>query len=69
MHRRNGKAPEAAPVLLTVEEAARRLALGVKTTRALIRGGSLRAVRIGRTVRVPASEVHACVQRLLVGLL
>ncbi len=40
--------------LLTVSEAARRLALGRATTYRLVQLGELPSVRIGRAVRVPA---------------
>lgn len=44
-------------VLLTVEQAAKRLALGRTTLYALIRQGDLRSVHVGRSVRIRAADL------------
>jgi excisionase family DNA binding protein len=44
--------------LRSVEEASRRLAVSVYTTRRLIKAKQLRAVRVGKRVLVPESEVE-----------
>jgi excisionase family DNA binding protein len=44
-------------VLLTVEEAARRLQIGRTTCFSLIRSGELESVMVGRLRRVPADAV------------
>lgn len=49
---------EAAQQLLSVEEASRRLAVSTFTTRRLIKARQLRAVRVGRRVLIPASEIE-----------
>ena len=41
-------------LLLTVEEAARRLGIGRSLAWALVRKGELPSVRLGRLVRIPA---------------
>ncbi|MGW7238670.1 helix-turn-helix domain-containing protein [Streptomyces sp. NPDC054804] len=51
-------------VLLTVEEAARRLRIGRTTCYALIRSGELESVPVGRLRRVPADALAAYVARL-----
>lgn len=50
-------------VLLTIPEAAAMLAVGRTTLYELIGAGQLRAVHIGRAVRIPVVEVHAFVER------
>jgi excisionase family DNA binding protein len=55
MRSRGGVRP---PLLLTVTDAARRLALHEQTIRAMIRRGELAAVRLGRLVRVFAAAVE-----------
>lgn len=45
--------------LLSVDQAARRLAVSTDTVRRQIRAGVLRSVRVGRAVRVPAADVEA----------
>ncbi|WP_329273822.1 helix-turn-helix domain-containing protein [Streptomyces sp. NBC_01451] len=50
-------------VLLTVEEAARRLRIGRTTCFALIRTGELESIDIGRLRRVPADAVPEFVTR------
>lgn len=49
---------EQSRILLTVSEAARRLALGRATTYRLVQLGELPCVRIGRAVRVPAQALE-----------
>lgn len=51
-------------VLLTVEDAARRLSLGRTTMYALIKDGQIRTVRIGQLRRVPADALTAYVAQL-----
>ncbi|MFD5317886.1 excisionase family DNA-binding protein [Streptomyces sp. NPDC127098] len=51
-------------MLLTVEEAARRLSIGRTTCFALIGSGELESVPVGRLRRVPADAVRDYVTRL-----
>lgn len=51
-------------VLLTVEEAARRLGIGRTLCFRLISTGQLESVPVGRLRRVPADAVHDYVTRL-----
>jgi len=50
-------------LLCTPNEAARQLAIGRTKLYELIASGDLRSVRIGRAVRVPASELKSFVAR------
>ncbi|MEU3185919.1 excisionase family DNA-binding protein [Streptomyces sp. NPDC006923] len=50
-------------VLLTVEEAARRLRIGRTTCFALIRAGELESIDIGRLRRIPADAPAAYLAR------
>ena len=50
-------------LLLTVPQAARRLAIGRSTAYLLIAAGELEVIHIGRAVRVPAEAVEAFVTR------
>ncbi|RPK78908.1 Helix-turn-helix domain protein [Streptomyces sp. ADI97-07] len=50
-------------VLLTVEEAARRLQIGRTTCFTLIRSGALESLMIGRLRRVPADAPAAYIAR------
>lgn len=52
-------------VLLTVEEAAKRLNIGRTKTYSLVRSGEIGSVQIGRLRRVPAEEVDAYAARLI----
>ena len=52
-----------APALITVPEAARRLAIGRTLTYELIAANELPCVRIGRAIRVPAEAIEAFVER------
>lgn len=60
------RAPDhgAAPLLITVEEAARRLAIGRTVAFELIASGRLRSVRVGRLRRVPVEAVAEFVESL-----
>ncbi|MYV42654.1 excisionase family DNA-binding protein [Streptomyces sp. SID1328] len=58
------EAADPAPVLLTVEEAARCLRIGRTTCFALIRTGELESLTIGGLRRVPADAPAAYVTRL-----
>lgn len=49
--------------LLTIVETARRLAVSTATVRRLLARGELRAVRIGRCVRITADSVAILAQR------
>lgn len=51
------------PVLLRVEEAARRLSIGRTKTYELMTAGELPVVRIGRAVRIPTAAVEAWVRK------
>lgn len=51
------------PALVTVEEAAARLAVSAGHVRRLVRAGRLRAVRVGGVVMVPTWAVEAYQQR------
>lgn len=52
-------------IVLTVEDAARRLGVGRTTMYALIKTNQIRTVTIGRLRRVPVSCLDEYVQRLL----
>lgn len=56
--------PPAADVLLTVEEAARRLNIGRTTMYSLVSAGAIESVTIGRLRRVPAECLDAFVATL-----
>ena len=51
-------------ILYPTNEAAQLLGFGLTTTKALIKSGELRSVKIGRSRRVPAEALHEYVQRL-----
>jgi excisionase family DNA binding protein len=51
--------------LLTVEEAANELRLGRTRTYELVAAGIIRSVKVGRSRRVPATEIARYVERLL----
>lgn len=53
------------PVLITVEEAARRLSISRGTAYELVLTGRLRSVKIKRARRVPVAAVHEYVAALL----
>lgn len=52
------------PILLTISEAARLLAIGRTLTYELIASGDLDVVHIGRAARVPLDAVHEFVAHL-----
>ncbi len=54
-------------LLVTPEEAARRLSVGRTTVYELLASGELRSVSIGRCRRVPVSELCSYVARLIDG--
>ena len=51
-----------APLLLTVPEAARVLAIGRTTLYELISSGAIEAVHIGRAIRIPVASARAFVE-------
>jgi excisionase family DNA binding protein len=53
------------PLLITPEEAARRLGVGRSTVYGLLRLGQLPSIKIGRCRRVPAAAVEAFVREAL----
>lgn len=53
------------PVLVTVEEAARRLSIGRTATYMLVLKGELQSVKIGRTRRVVVASLDDYVSKLL----
>ena len=54
-------------LLLTVEEAARRLGIGRTLAWQLVRDGQLPSVRLGRLVRVPARALEDWLKRRIRG--
>lgn len=54
--------PDAAVLLVTKAEAARRLSVSVSSIERAMRRGDIRTVRIGGTVRIPVSELE-CIAR------
>jgi len=63
LRRSEGAAGEA--LLLTPEQAARRLSVGRTTVYALMASGELQSVNIGRCRRVPLSALRSFVTRLV----
>lgn len=53
------------PIVLTIEEAARRLGVGRTTMYGLVTSGEVRSVTIGRLRRVPARCLEEYVSHLL----
>jgi len=51
------------PMLLTIPDAARVLAIGRTTLYELIRDGEVDVIRIGRSTRIPVTTIHAFVDR------
>lgn len=49
------------PALMTIDDAARRLALSPSMVRKMIAGDQLEAIRIGRAVRIRVDDVEAIV--------
>lgn len=56
---------DGATLLLTVAEAGQRLSLGRTTVYGLVASGELRAVHVGRSVRIPLAEIEAFASRLI----
>jgi excisionase family DNA binding protein len=56
------------PILLTIPDAARMLALGRTTVYELIGSGALEVVHVGRAVRVPVAALQSFVERKRTGL-
>lgn len=52
-------------LVLTVEEAARRLDIGRTTMYALVSAGEVRSVQIGRLRRIPVEALREYVDRLM----
>lgn len=57
METHNTVAPDELPLVLTAAEAAKVLRIGLSSTYALIRCGSLRCIRIGRKYRIPRQSI------------
>lgn len=55
------------PLLVTVEEAARRLGIGRTACYMLVLKGELKSVTIGRSRRVPVAALEEYIQRRLEG--
>lgn len=53
------------PLLLSPTEAARELGIGRDKTYALIREGRLKAIRFGRVLKIPRSELNAFIEQEL----
>ncbi len=51
-------------LLLSVEDVARALSIGLTNVRAIVASGEMMSVRIGRRVLIPRAEIEAYVQRL-----
>ncbi|GLW30154.1 helix-turn-helix domain-containing protein [Actinoplanes regularis] len=56
--------PEATPLVLTIEQAAKRLGIGRTLTYALVSSGEIESVQIGRLRRIPAECLAEYVNRL-----
>jgi excisionase family DNA binding protein len=52
-------------VLLTIEEAADLLSLGLSSVYALVLNKQLRSIKVGRSRRVPLAALHQFVERQL----
>ncbi len=52
-------------IVLTIEEAAKRLGIGRTTMYALIAAGEIKSVTIGRLRRIPTEALHDYVRELL----
>jgi len=51
------------PALLTVEESADALRIGMSTLKKLVRQGEIPVVRIGRSVRLRPGDISAWIER------
>jgi excisionase family DNA binding protein len=67
MKERRDASPESGRVLITVDEAARRLSIGRSHIYEQMQHGSLRSVRIGRSRRILERDLDDFVERLLEG--
>ncbi|TDU89446.1 excisionase family DNA binding protein [Kribbella voronezhensis] len=54
----------AAPLLLTVEQAAQQLGIGRTTVFALVKSGDLESIPLGRLRRIPAECITEYINRL-----
>jgi excisionase family DNA binding protein len=63
----NTPTPAAAPILLTVEEAAERLRIGRTSMYRLVATGAVETVTVGRLRRVPIECLSEYVARLRIG--
>ena len=66
MERDGGVLADAGQLLLTPEQAAQRLALGRTRVYALLRGGAIESVKIGRSRRIPFRALERYVAQLCV---
>ena len=57
-------APDATPLVLTIEQAAQRLGIGRTLMYALVTSGEIESVTIGRLRRIPADCITEYVDRL-----
>ena len=57
-------APDATPLVLTIEQAAKRLGIGRTLMYALVTSGEIESVTIGRLRRIPAECLTEYVNRL-----
>ncbi|WP_433299032.1 helix-turn-helix domain-containing protein [Actinoplanes sp. CA-030573] len=57
-------ATDATPLVLTIEQAARRLGIGRTLTYALVTSGEIESVTIGRLRRIPAECLTEYINRL-----
>jgi len=60
----SGASAPAAPLLLSVDEAAQRLGVGLALMRSLVSCGEVESVKIGRLRRVPDDALGTYVQHL-----
>jgi excisionase family DNA binding protein len=60
----NGGAVQREPQLYRVDEAANQLSVGRTFLWGLISKGEIRAVKVGRATRIPASEIRRFVAKL-----
>lgn len=67
MKDRSREEPEPAALLVTIDEAARRLSIGRSHIYEVMRRGRLRSVRIGRSRRILERDLDAFISQLLDG--
>jgi excisionase family DNA binding protein len=65
MKSQSQREPEPATLLVTIDEAARRLSIGRSHLYEHLLRGTLRSVRIGRSRRIPARDLEAFIDDLL----